>query len=166
VTFCVERLGVGDWPSTDAVSQDKISVDAWNALTDTTSRRSGPVCFVFDVSPDGSSAAIAVGGHRRDGLEHVEIVEHRPGTAWLEDRLVELDERHEPEAIECDGRGPAAEFIKKLANRGVTVESVDASEHAQACQSLLGAVEARSFRHLGTPELAAALEGRERPEAG
>jgi hypothetical protein len=157
--FAVERLSIGDWPDPNAGSQDKISLEAWAGLTDTSSRRSGPVCFVFDVSPDGSSAAIAVGGHRRDGLEHVEIVEHRPGTAWLEDRLVELDERHEPEAIECDGRGPAAEFIKKLANRGVTVEPVDAGEHAQACQSLLGAVEAKSFRHLGTPELAAALKG-------
>jgi hypothetical protein len=157
--FAVERLSIGDWPDPNAVSQDKIPLEAWSALVDASSRRAGPVCFVFDVSPDGASAAIAVGGHRRDGLEHVEIVEHRPGTAWLEERLVELVERHEPDVIECDGRGPAAEFIGKLANRGVTVGAVDAAEHAQACQSLLGAVEAGSFRHLGTPELAAALRG-------
>lgn len=157
--FAVERLGVGDWPNPDPDSNGKIPVDAWDALEDRASRRSGSVCFVFDVSPDGGSAAIAVGGHREDGLEHVEIVEHRQGVAWLEDRIVELDTRHEPELIECDGRGPAAEFVGRLANRGVKVETVDASGHAEACQSLVGAVEAGSFRHLGDVRVRSALRG-------
>jgi hypothetical protein len=132
-TFAVERLGVGDWPSTDEGGGQVIADEDWDALADPASRRAGAVCFTFDVRPDGGSAAIAVGGHRSDGLEHVEIVEHRDGTGWLVDRLVELEERHQPEAIECDGRNAAAaRFVLELANRGVTVEPVDTQAHAQA----------------------------------
>jgi hypothetical protein len=94
VTFCVERLGVGDWPDPDATTQTKIDLDAWVELVDAESCRSGDVLFVFDVSPDGRSAAIAAAGKRADGLDHVEIVEHRAGTAWLEEPVVELHERH------------------------------------------------------------------------
>jgi hypothetical protein len=158
-TFAVERLGVGDWPDATGDAEQIITDEAWNALADPASKRAGAVCFTFDVSPDGRHAAIAVGGHRTDGLEHVEIVEHREGTGWLVDRLVELDDRHRPEVIACDGRSPAAAFIDKLALRGVTVEPVDAQEHARACQSLMDAVTDGSFRHLGTPELRAALKG-------
>jgi hypothetical protein len=106
-SFAVERLGIGSWPDPEASKQQKIDVAEWTALEDSSSRRSGPVCFVYDVSPDGGSAAVAVAGHREDGLEHVEIVEHRAGTDWLEDRLVELDGRHEPEMIEWTGAARA-----------------------------------------------------------
>jgi hypothetical protein len=59
---------------------------------------------------------------------------------------VELDERHQPEAIECDGRNAAAaRFVLELANRGVTVEPVDTQAHAQACSGLwMGSVTGRS----------------------
>ena len=158
-SFAVERLGIGSWPDPDAGQQDKISLDAWDALVDRASRRVGPVAFTFDVSPNSASAAIAVGGHRADDLEHVEIVDHRQGTSWLVDRIVELDERHGPESWECDARGPAAQFVEPLANRGVRVETVDAAGNAQACGSLVAAVKDGSFRHLGTPEVRDALQG-------
>lgn len=157
--FAVERLGIGSWPDPDAGAQNKISVDAWDALTDRASKRVGPVGFTFDVSPNSTTAAIAVGGHRSDDLEHVEIVEHRAGTSWLVDRIVELDERHEPESWECDSRGPAAQFIEPLLNLGIRVQTVDAAGNAQACGSLAAAVKDGSFRHLGTPEVREALQG-------
>src|SRR3954471_8597063 len=143
VTFCVERLGVGDWPVTvDAPAHD-IDLAAWNALADPESKRVGAVCFFFDVTPDGRYASIAVGGRRGDDRQHVEIVDHAEGTGWLVDRLAELDERHEPESIECDGRNPAAaEFVDKLALRGVHVGELDTNEHAQACSGLASAVSA------------------------
>jgi hypothetical protein len=141
------------------LSQQKIPVDAWDALQDRDSRRSGPVVFVFDVSPDNRSAAIVAAGKRADGLEHVEVVEHREGTAWLEDRVVALQERHDPQEISCDARGPASAFIDTLKNRGVKVTPIDAQEHARACSSLVDAVKGGSFRHLGTPEVREALLG-------
>jgi hypothetical protein len=118
------------------------------------------VVFVYDVSPDGSSAVIAVGGRRDDGLEHVEIVDHRSGTAWLVDRLVELSERHSPEEIACDGRNASAtQFVAKLGDRGVPVEEVTAGEHAESCSGLVNAIRDATFRHLGQPELKTAIKG-------
>jgi hypothetical protein len=166
VTYCVERLGVGDWPDPDATTQTKIDLDAWADLVDAGSRRVGDVLFVFDVSPDGRSAAIAAAGKRADGLEHVEIVEHRAGTAWLEGRVVELYERHQPQAIGCVSRGPAAEFIDRLTNRGLRVTPIDEQEHARSCDSLVTAVDARSFRHLGDPCIKFARSWRSRWRGG
>jgi hypothetical protein len=158
-TFCVERLGIGDWPSTDGQTAHVIEEAAWNALLDPDSKRAGDVCFTFDVNPERTKAAIAVGGHRDDGLEHVEIVDYASGTGWLVDRLVELDGRHDPLVIACDSRGPAASFIKDLDARGVRVEPVDTQEYAQACGALVDAVAAGSFRHRGEREVSAALKG-------
>lgn len=158
-TFAVERLGVGDWPDTSGAGDQEISDEAWDALADPGSKRTGPVCFAFDVTPDGRFAAIAVGGHRADGREHVEIVEHREGTAWVVPRLVELQSRHNPEAILGDDKGPSGALIADLENEGVDVDAVNLQQHAQACSSLIAAVTERSFRHLGTPELKAAVRG-------
>jgi hypothetical protein len=159
-TFFVERLGIGSWPDPSENGQQVIADEAWLALVDAASRRTGAVCFFYDVTPDGQRAAIAVGGRRADGLQHVEIVEHRDGTGWLVDRLEELQDRHDPEAIECDGRNPAAaKFVDELALRGVDVDEIDTSEHAQACSGLVNAVKDATFRHLGTPEVLAAVRG-------
>jgi hypothetical protein len=159
-TFFVERLGIGSWPDPSENGQQVISDEAWLALVDTASKRSGSVCFFYDVTPNGSHASVAVGGQRADGLHHVEIVEHRSGTGWLVDRLEELQDRHGPEAIECDGRNPAAaKFVDELALRAVQVHEIDTSEHAQACSGLVNAVTDETFRHLGTPEVLAAVRG-------
>jgi len=152
-----ERAYLNRWHA--PASEPVIPLAVWDALADPASEPSGSVCFAFDVSPEGRSAAIAVGARRGDGREHVEIVDHSDGTGWLEDRLVELNERHEPDSIVCDGRGPASAFVEKLANRGVRVMPVNSQEHAQACSALLDAVKAGSFRHLGSDELHEALRG-------
>jgi hypothetical protein len=117
------------------------------------------VSITFDVSPDGRSAAIAAGWTRSDGLQHVDIVDHRDGTDWLVGRLVEMDEKYEPASISCDAVGPAAAFVQKLKNRGITVETVTGQEHARACGSLMDAVNSRSFRHSGRAAVHTALKG-------
>jgi hypothetical protein len=156
VTYCVERLGVGDWPSTEDVPDHDVDPAAWDALADPASKRAGGVCFVFDVTPDRKHAAIAVGGHRADGLEHVEIVEHRPGTSWVVPRLIELRDKHSPEAILGDEKDPLVDDARKA---GLDVETVDGADHARACFGLVAAVDDATFRHLGTAEVKAALRG-------
>jgi hypothetical protein len=153
--FAVERLSIGDWPVADAPEHD-IAPEAWNALADPASKRAGAVCFAFDVTPDRKHAAIAVGGHRSDGLEHVEIVEHRPGTSWVVPRLIELRDKHWPEAILGDEKDPLVEDARKA---DLEIETVGGADHARACAGLVAAVDDATFRHLGTPEVKAALRG-------
>jgi hypothetical protein len=155
-TFAVERLGVGDWPQEGANSG--IDFDSWDTLTDIDSQPSGPVVFIFDVRPDRTSASIAVAGRRSDGLVHVEVVDHRPGTNWIVPRLVELDARHGAEVICCDGASPAASLIPQADLAGLSIETVGAQEYVKACGRFFDAIEERALRHLGTPELAAALK--------
>jgi hypothetical protein len=81
-----ERLDLADfcraylnwWPSEIPADWLVISEADWRALADPDSAAVDPVAFAADVTPDRSHAAIGVAGIRPDGLEHVEVVDHRP----------------------------------------------------------------------------------------
>jgi hypothetical protein len=158
-TFAVERLGVGDWPRVAEEDGLVISVKAWLSLVDPLSEPVDPLVFSFDVSPDRSSAAVCMAAKRDDGLDHVEVMEHKRGTGWLVDYLVERSERHDPLAVICDEKGPAASFVEELKDAGVPVETVNGPEYAQACGRFFDAVDQRTLRHLGTNELVTAIRG-------
>lgn len=156
-TFAVERLGIGDWFDEGTDSKAVIDAEAWASLGDRASRMEDPVVFVFDVTPDRGSASICVAGVRPDGLSHVEVIDRRPGTGWVAQRVAELEATHDTEAVLCDGKGPAAALIPRLDRLGVRVETTTASEHAEACGVFFDAVTDRTVRHLGTQEMAAAI---------
>lgn len=158
-TFAVERLGIGDWPSTDGQDAQVISSEVWEVCADETSVLLDPVCLSFDVTPDRSSSSIAAAGKREDGLGHVEVVERKRGTGWVVERLQELVEKHDTTAVICDGSGPAASLLARLEQLDIEVTIVTAKEHAQACGTFYDACEGEGLRHLGTPELAAAIKG-------
>lgn len=157
--FAVERLGIGDWPETDGSGRRVISKEAWARLSDAESESEGAVCFAFDVTPDRSAASICVAGRRADGHAHVEVVEHRRGTGWVVDRLAELVEAHDSGDPICDARGPAGSLMPDLEEKGVTVIPTSGPEHAQAAGRFFDAVDQETLRHLGTPELSAAIAG-------
>jgi hypothetical protein len=157
-TFCVERLGVGDWPNPDESAETVLDMDAWAGLMDEDSQIDGPVCFAYDVKPDRSMASIAVAGLRRDGLAHVEIVEHRRGTGWVAQRLAELTGRHDSLGVVCAGDDAKA-LIPAIRALDMKVDEASGPEHAQACAVLVDGVNDATFRHLGTPELVSALKG-------
>lgn len=160
-TFAVERLGAGDWPRTDSDAEKVIDLDAWRACLDIASAPENPVCFAFDVTPDRSTASIAVAGRRKDGLPHVEVIERRRGTGWVAGRLLELKAKHNPPAILCDASGPAGALITDIEKQlGFEVTKVNAREHGQACGIFYDAVvDTGTLRHLGTSELTAAIDG-------
>jgi len=158
-TFAVERLGIGDWPATDGTSATVIPIEQWDGLVDPASVALDPVCFAFDISPDRSSASISAAGVRADGLKHVEVIDRRRGTGWVVGRLSELNARHEPSAIVCDGAGPAASLLHDLISQGIEPVMVSASEYGRACGIFYDAVDQGVLRHLGTPEVRAALRG-------
>lgn len=158
-TFAVERLSIGDWPSLDRLPDELITDGMWNALEDEESRMLDPIVLAFDVTPNRGWSAIGAAGYRDDDLEHVEIIEHRPGTRWVVPRLLELRDKHRPMAIRCDERGPAASLLTHCENEGLDIQTVNTSEMAQGCAQFLDAVVDKTLRHLGTSELAAAVRG-------
>jgi hypothetical protein len=157
-TFAVERLSVGDWPSTEGLDA-VIAKETWAACGDVDSEALDPVCFGFDITPDRSSSSIAAAGRRSDGKIHVEVVDRRRGTSWVSGRLNELRDTHGPSAILCDAKGPVASLLPELEELGVDVTTVTASEHGQACGIVYDACDQGTLRHLDQPELNAAVRG-------
>ena len=158
--FARERLGVGMYPTDLADAWQVISKASWLSLLDARSVPEDPVAFAADAMPGGSHAAVAVAGRRADGLLHVEVTDHREGTAWLVPRLTELVRKHDPCAVVIDPTSQAASAIDALEAAGVEVMKPAPREAAQACgQFFEAATDSRELRHRGDPALATALGG-------
>ncbi len=150
-----ERAYLNRWKA--ATTDPVIPLAMWNALTDSRSEMVDPVCLAFDVTPDGASSSIAAAGRRPDGLLHVEVIAQGRGTGWLPSRLMQLVSTHKPVALVCDPAGRAGGVLPVLGD--LEVFTVNGKEHAQACGLLYDTVAQSGLRHLGTPELTAALDG-------
>jgi hypothetical protein len=162
-SFAVDRLGVGDWPPVDGSGDQIIPIEVWDGLADDPSaagaRMLDPVFFAFAMTPDRSRSAIAAVGRREDSSAQLEVVEHRTGSAWLPGRLSELEEKHQPVAILCDGGGPAGSLVHQCEMQGLTIEVLAASDYAKAFGTMLDVVEERGLRHLGGENLRSAVKG-------
>jgi hypothetical protein len=162
-TAGTELLGISAWPRTDGLEETKIAIAIWDSLEDQESVLQEPYCLAFDVSPERRTS-IALAGRNQDDKFHVEIQECRPGTGWVVGRLVEMVERGNPEVVVCDATGPASSLLVALKEAGVTVETVNSTEHGQACGRLIDMIEDDDLAHLGSDELRDAIRGsRTRP---
>jgi hypothetical protein len=164
--FAVERLGVGDWPNPEEEDGRVFRPGVWSGLRDPESGVDGAVCFAFDVSPDRSSASIGAAGLREDGRRHVEIVQHGDGTGWVVDRVAALVKAHRNVGVVADGVGPAASLVPELEKLGVKVTVTTSKDLAQACGRFYDSVLQSSVWHLGTDELASAIDGVSRRPLG
>ncbi len=151
-TFATERLGVGDYPATDGGAGGPIDLETWAELIDENSLLVDPVCLAADVSPD-RRASIAAAGKNTDGNWHIEILENKSGTSWLPSKLSELVDRHQPASVRMDSYGPAASVLHAIEEAEVQIDTINASDHSQACGRLLDAVAEGSLRHLGSTQL-------------
>jgi hypothetical protein len=131
---------------------------AWSDLLDPRSAPLDPVAFAADATPNQDHGSIGVAGLREDGTLHVEVIDHRPGMAWMPARLLELYAKWRPCAVVVDPKRQANTLIPGLEGAGVEVTKTTARQMAQACGQLFSAVtDSRSLRHLGQPDLDSAL---------
>jgi hypothetical protein len=156
--FKVELLGVGDPPATDGAADVLLSKEDWAAVEDRESVLVDPVCLAFDVSPDRHSSIVAA-GRNEQGKMGIELVDARPGTGWLTERLVTLYRKHEVAEFVCDGYGPAAAIARKADEAGIKVRLLDSGDYGKACGMFVDAVGEQTIRHLGQEELNAAIRG-------
>ncbi len=161
-TFAVERLCVGDWPDTSSKAGQVIPLASWRKLVDPASGIAGPVVLAVDAMPDRRRASIAAAGRRADGLMHVELIDRRPGTAWVADRVAELRGRHTITGVVAQASGPAASLEEAIAD----LELVDQADYVRGCGHFFDLVDGEGLRHLGSPELDAALRGAAKQKAG
>lgn len=177
--FNRERLTVGRYPP-DGRGWDVISEDAWVATADPRvldedgtvlkegSKALDPVAFAIDVNPERTAASIAVAGIRPDGLIHIELIAHWPGTDWVLDRVRSLNETWKPCAIALDASGPAGSLCADFEEADIKLAMPRARDVAGACGALYDSVvrppdapaEWRTtLRHVPHASLTAALTG-------
>lgn len=137
----------------------------WAALTDAASSAESLGGFALDVQPGSASASVAVAGRRSDGLAHLELLRHEPGTDWCVPLLLTLWRRWRTPIV-LDPTSPAGAFQAELERAGVTVVAVTRREYAGACQALVTEAAGARLRHQGSPALAEALGAAQRREIG
>lgn len=150
----------------DDFREQVIAPEAWSAVADAEARPMDPVTFAVDVTPDRTWACIATCGGSPDGRPVLEVVDHRQGTSWLVDRLVELSERWNPAAVALDPAGPAGSLLPQLAAAGIEPLLLSARDAAQACGALYDAVSDGGLIHRDQAPLNAALAGAGRRPLG
>lgn len=162
--FCVELLGVGDYPDTDLVGNSEISQEGWADIEDQGSVLEDPICLSFDVSP-GRRTSISAAGLNRKGKWHVEPVANRAGTVWVPEKFVELCEKYDVVEIACDGFGPGNSIADRIEEQtGLSVRRLKTGEYADACNQFAIGVEEKGFVHVGDDELTTSVRGaRTRP---
>lgn len=154
VTFLRERGG--GWAA-DAGTPKPIPDSLWASLLDPSSLPEGSLSLGIDQTPDASVTAIAVAGPRSDGRVHVELVEHREGSAWVPHRVVELLGRNQIGPVIVDKASPAFGLVSALESLGVVVTATHTGNMGQACSVLIRAVIEDGLRHVGQPQLSTAV---------
>lgn len=136
-----------------------IDREAWVGLADRHSQipDAGRLCWAIEVTADRAWTSLVVHGTRSDGLDHLEVVDHRPGTAWVRGRVQDLVGRWGSMEIALDGTGPAGPLAVPLREAGALVVVGGGVDHSHAAAGLSDAVEARALRHRDDSDLSAAL---------
>lgn len=158
------RSFLNQWPEVPQLDDQPglwqvIDRESWMACVDRESRRGEALTFCIDTSLDRQWSSIGMASTRPDGIDHVEVVDHRPGNAWVVDRLRDLVDRWHPVAVVIDPGGPAGSLLDDVV-RAVGEDLVvkpTAREHAQAAGNLADAVTHGRVVHLGQSELDNAL---------
>ena len=130
----------------------------WDALDNEASVIAANQQWALAVSPDRRWASIGKAGRTSEGKLHVEWMEHRSGTGWVIDKVVEYyGQKAVP--IRVHKSGPEGAFIAPLRERGVEVVEVSTPEVVQATGQMLNAAANGQLVHLGQPSLRKAVFG-------
>jgi hypothetical protein len=173
-SYARERLSIEEDPSAAGL----FDMLLWAELV-TSVPLADPLCLAIDTTPERSMTSIGAAGAlqevpglrgvaRMDGLLGVDVIDNRPGTGWVVERVVDLWARHRPIAVVIDEKSAAAMFIQDLRNRGVRVEVANTSNLAEASSQFYGRTlpDSLTLRHPGHPGLTAALAGAKKRDLG
>lgn len=125
-----------------------------NSRTTEAIARSAPVALSFDVALDRSEASILAAAKNDKGQVLIEVVDQRPGTHWVSNRMKELIARHDPLAVAMEHTGPAGSIADELTRAGLDVTRLQTRDYSSACASFYDSIAAREPRLLHRGESA------------
>jgi phage terminase large subunit-like protein len=152
--FAIERLGVVN--SSQLVSK-VLGWDDWLAAIDKDSSVvSGHASLA--VGPGMSYAALGYAGVRADGLLHVEVARHEPGTAWVVEAAQNaVADTGRPLVV--DPKSPTSGLVSRLREAGVPLLELSSTDFVQSCAALQADVLNGRVRHRDQPALNASVTG-------
>lgn len=95
-----------------------------------------PPTLGLAVAPDGAAAAIGSAWRADSGRLWVEVIDHRPGTGWVADRLEQVS-RDARARVAVDRHGPAGPIADELRHRRIPLDILTMDDYATACAALL-----------------------------
>lgn len=152
------------------LTADRVIADhAWAACLDKALAppEPGALRLAFDVTTTRSHGAIAGAWRSADGRPAVDVLDARPGTSWLVERIEQLAATWRVDEVGCDGAGPALDIADELERRGkVKVRRFTGREYAASCAGFLAAVDATQLVHRGSSPLDAAVAAAAKRDLG
>ena len=150
--FARERLGIWETRAASAV----FGVGAWEACE--TKEPPGVAVGALALAASLDLTHCAVVAAAKGDRVHVKPLHHAPGTGWVVERLVALQEQHGVDVV-IDGRGPAAVLIPHLEQAGVRLRTATTQDVLDACAGIYSLVQGGQLAHGAYPELDAAVAG-------
>lgn len=161
--FAREHLGMWDDPAMNAV----IPFEEWDGCIVEDAPEAGPVVACVDVAPDRSRASIAVAQRWPDGRQHVEVIESRADTKWIQSCMQKLiASSNPPRACVVQAGGQAGAFGAELEQIGYKVVYFGTTDIAQATSQFENDVYSRRLTHMDDVKLKAGLGGADKYPIG
>jgi hypothetical protein len=125
-------------------SERVIPIDKWGDAQTLDRMPDGAVCLAAALGVDGVDATITATSLHPVLGKICEVIEHRPGTLWALDRLVQLATAHDaPVAI--DPTGPSASLHDQATRAGLAIIPIKSSTYSAACANVLAGILAGSW---------------------
>jgi hypothetical protein len=164
-----ERAYLNVWPRpSDVVAAAGLDLEAWRAAAHPRATPARVGAVAFDVAGDRSSASIAVAGLESaapGARVVVEVVDRRPGVAWLADAVRAVGRTHRGARLVADSLVAAA-AVSELTRAGLTVTPIGAGDHARACGAFVDRLAAATLAHRSQAVLDDAVMGAARRPLG
>lgn len=140
--------------------EQPVTSDAWTETADDI-RPSGDPVFFVTIAKEMVSASIAVAA-THEAVPHVELADHRPGVAWLVERVKELKGRYPQARFAAYAAGPVKSWLPTFADFGVDLQLINATDASAACTHLQRLSDDGAFTHSPDPVVADSLAGAEK----
>jgi phage terminase large subunit-like protein len=141
----------------DRVSDPVFPAGSWEACANAEAERATRPILAIDVSADRKHACIAIAAQTTDGVNMIRVVDYRPGTDWVVNRVLELRETYELIEVVADSIGPVRSLVVDLANEYVEVRETTTNELVAACGLIYDAVKQGAVVHFSDPSLELAV---------
>lgn len=162
-----ERAYLNVWPRpSQVVAAAGLELAEWANAAKPRLAPAPVTAIALDVARDRSWSAIAAAGPSRDGSRTVvEVLDRRPGVAWVTDGIRAARAEYRAVPVVADSL-VAASIVAELARARIVVDAIGASDHAKACGTFVDLLASDRLAHRSQAVLDDAVTGAARRPLG